>query len=72
MPPGGRVAALSCRLWYDVVMVVIISKKKEEKLAELVREFFATHPGIKIIAVTGSAGKASAKIAIGTVLAQQI
>ena len=35
------------------------------------REFFATHPGIKIIAVTGSAGKASAKIAIGTVLAQQ-
>ena len=52
-------------------MVVIISKKKEEKLAELVREFFATHPGIKIIAVTGSAGKASAKIAIGTVLAQQ-
>ena len=69
--PGGRVAALSCRLWYDVVMVVIISKKKEEKLAELVREFFAAHPGIKIIAVTGSAGKASAKIAIGTVLAQQ-
>ena len=69
--PGGRVAALSCRLWYDVIMVVIISKKKEEKLAELVREFFATHPGIKIIAVTGSAGKASAKIAIGTVLAQQ-
>ena len=37
-------------------MVVIISKKKEEKLAELVREFFAAHPGIKIIAVTGSAG----------------
>ena len=56
--------ALSCRLWYDVVMVVIISKKKEEKLAELVREFFATHPGIKIIAVTGSAGKASAKIVV--------
>lgn len=37
----------------------------------LVREFFAAHPDIKLIAVTGSAGKASAKTAIATVLSQQ-
>ena len=49
----------------------MVSEKKEEKLARLVREFFAAHPDVKIVAVTGSAGKASAKIAIGTVLAQQ-
>ncbi len=35
------------------------------------REFFAVHPDVKLVAITGSAGKASAKIAIGTVLAQQ-
>ena len=49
----------------------VVSKKKEEKLAHLVREFFATHPDVKLVAITGSAGKASAKIAIGTVLSQQ-
>ena len=46
------------------------SKSVELKLARLTREFFALHPGIKLIAVTGSAGKASAKVAIGTVVAQ--
>ena len=49
----------------------VVSKKKEEKLAHLVREFFATHPDVKLVAITGSAGKASAKIAIGTLLSQQ-
>ena len=52
--------------------MVTVSKKREEKLAKLVREFFAVHPDVKLVAITGSAGKASAKIAIGTVLAQQI
>ena len=51
--------------------MVTVSKKREEKLAKLVREFFAVHPDVKLVAITGSAGKASAKIAIGTVLAQQ-
>ena len=36
-----------------------------------VREFFAHHPEVKLIAVTGSAGKMSAKTAIATVLAKQ-
>ena len=46
------------------------SKRIELKLAKLTREFFANHPSVKLIAVTGSAGKTSAKIAIGTLLAQ--
>ena len=51
--------------------MVTVSKKREEKLAELVREFFAANPEVRLVAVTGSAGKASAKIAIGTVLSRQ-
>lgn len=43
----------------------------EIKLAKLTREFFARHPDVKLVAVTGSAGKTSAKVAIATVLAQQ-
>ncbi len=46
------------------------SKRVELKLAKLTREFFARHPDVKLIAVTGSAGKTSAKVAIGTVLTQ--
>lgn len=41
------------------------------KLGKLTREFFARHPDVKLVAVTGSAGKTSAKLAIATVLAQQ-
>lgn len=43
----------------------------EKKLAERTREFFAAHPDVKLIAVTGSAGKASAKNALATMLSQQ-
>lgn len=46
-------------------------KDFEQKLAELTREFFARHPGVKLVAVTGSTGKTSTKIAIANVLAQQ-
>lgn len=46
-------------------------KKIEQKLAKLTREFFARHPDIKLVAVTGSTGKTSAKVAIATVLSQQ-
>ena len=43
----------------------------EKKIPLLVREFFASHADVKLIAVTGSTGKTSAKIAIGTVLSQR-
>ena len=46
-------------------------KRIEKKLAKLTREFFAHHPDVRLIAVTGSAGKASTKTAIATVLAKQ-
>ncbi|MDO4773531.1 MAG: Mur ligase family protein [Candidatus Saccharibacteria bacterium] len=43
----------------------------EKKIAHFVREFFANHPNVKLVAVTGSAGKTSAKTAIATVLSQR-
>ncbi|MDO4781029.1 MAG: Mur ligase family protein [Candidatus Saccharibacteria bacterium] len=43
----------------------------ENKIAHFVREFFANHPEVKLVAVTGSAGKTSAKTAIATVLSQR-
>ncbi len=46
-------------------------KRFEQKVAQLTRQFFANHPDVKLIAVTGSAGKASTKVAIATVLSQQ-
>lgn len=46
-------------------------KSFEKKLIIYVREFFAAHPEVKLVAVTGSAGKTSAKVAIATVLSQQ-
>lgn len=48
------------------------TKRIEQKLAKLTRQFFARHPDVKLIAVTGSAGKTSAKVAIGTVLARSM
>lgn len=48
------------------------SKRIEQKLARLTRQFFARHPDVKLVAVTGSAGKTSTKIAIGTVLSQSM
>ncbi|OYX44032.1 hypothetical protein B7Y94_00400 [Candidatus Saccharibacteria bacterium 32-49-12] len=47
------------------------SSRIERKLANLTREFFARHPSVKLVAVTGSAGKTSAKVAIATVLSRQ-
>lgn len=45
------------------------SARIERELAELTREFFARHPSVRLIAVTGSAGKTSVKTAIGTMVA---
>ncbi len=49
----------------------MFSPRVEKKLANLTREFFARHPGVKLVAVTGSAGKTSAKVAIASVLSRQ-
>lgn len=47
------------------------SKRVEQKIASLTRQFFANHPDVKLVAVTGSAGKASTKLAIATLLSKQ-
>lgn len=41
------------------------------KLEGYVRKYFKKHPEVKLIIVTGSVGKTSTKIAIGTVLAEK-
>ena len=43
----------------------------QKQLEALVQQYFATHPGIRLVAVIGSVGKASTKHAIGTVLASR-
>lgn len=43
----------------------------QRKLEEFVRKYFAAHPDIKLVVVTGSVGKTSTKVAIGTVLAER-
>jgi len=43
----------------------------QKKLEKYVRTYLRKHPDIKVIAVTGSVGKTSTKVAIGTVLAQR-
>ena len=68
--PGGRVTAHfneACVM----MSIMVYSKRFERKLAKITRDFFQKHPGIKLVVITGSAGKTSAKIAIGTILAQQ-
>ena len=43
----------------------------QKKLENYVREYFAKHPEVKLVAVAGSVGKTSTKTAIATVLARQ-
>jgi UDP-N-acetylmuramoyl-tripeptide--D-alanyl-D-alanine ligase len=43
----------------------------QKKLEKRVREYFAKHPDVKLVTVTGSVGKTSSKTAIATVLSQQ-
>ena len=43
----------------------------QKKLENYVRKYFATHPDIKLVVVTGSVGKTSTKVAIGTVLSER-
>lgn len=43
----------------------------QKKLESLVKLYFAKHPDVKLIVVTGSVGKTSAKLAIATILNQK-
>lgn len=58
---------------YCLCYYLIMSLKSfETKIAKLTRQFFADHPEVKLVAVTGSAGKTSAKTAIATLLSQRL
>ena len=43
----------------------------QKKLEEFVIKYFTAHPDIKLVVVTGSVGKTSTKVAIGTVLSER-
>ena len=43
----------------------------QKKLEKFVIKYLAAHPDIKLVVVTGSVGKTSTKVAIGTVLAER-
>ena len=49
----------------------MMKKHIQKKLEKYVRKYFVKHPDIKLIAVTGSVGKTTTKVAIGTVLAER-
>jgi len=74
--PGGRAAAQRARpffkgrafaliLCHNTLMLKAIIQKR---LEWFVRRYFAAHPEVKLVVVTGSVGKTSTKIALGTVL----
>lgn len=43
----------------------------QKKLERYVRKYFRKHPEVKLVIVTGSVGKTSTKVAIGTVLSEK-
>jgi UDP-N-acetylmuramoyl-tripeptide--D-alanyl-D-alanine ligase len=43
----------------------------QKKLEKYVQKYFLKHPEVKLVAVSGSVGKTSTKIAIGTILSQK-
>ena len=50
---------------------IMFKKGIQTKLEKYVREYFETHPNIKLITVAGSVGKTSTKLAIATLLSQK-
>lgn len=50
----------------------MFKKQIQKRLEKYVREYFAVHPEVKLVAVAGSVGKTSTKTAIATVLAKQL
>lgn len=49
----------------------MFKKHIQKKLETCVRQYFKKHPEVKLVAVAGSLGKTSTKIAIATVLSEQ-
>jgi UDP-N-acetylmuramoyl-tripeptide--D-alanyl-D-alanine ligase len=43
----------------------------QRRLEKYVKKYFSKHPDVKLVVVTGSVGKTSTKVAVGTVLSQK-
>jgi UDP-N-acetylmuramyl pentapeptide synthase len=55
--------------FYDIIDLMF-KKFIQSRLERAVKKYFIKHPEVHLIAVVGSVGKTSTKIAIGTVLSQ--
>jgi UDP-N-acetylmuramoyl-tripeptide--D-alanyl-D-alanine ligase len=55
--------------FYDIIDLMF-KKFIQSRLERAVKKYFIKHPEVRLIAVVGSVGKTSTKIAIGTVLSQ--
>jgi UDP-N-acetylmuramoyl-tripeptide--D-alanyl-D-alanine ligase len=53
-------------------MKVMLKAIIQSKLEGYVKAYFKRHPEVKLVIVTGSVGKTSTKVAIGTVLAERL
>lgn len=53
-------------------MFKLLKSYIQKRLERAVRKYFKKHPEVKLVAVVGSVGKTSTKIAIGTVLSQKL
>ncbi len=49
----------------------MFKKYIQNKLEKYVKKYFASHPDVKLVVVTGSVGKTSTKMAIATILSQE-
>ena len=43
----------------------------QRKLEKYVRRYFASHPDVKLVCITGSVGKTSTKMALANILTQE-
>jgi len=53
------------------IIVVMLKAIIQTKLEGYVKRYFKRHPEVKLVIVTGSVGKTSTKVAIGTVLSEK-
>lgn len=61
---------LICR--FSSIMILVMFKSfVQKRLENYVRKYFVRHPEVRLVVVSGSAGKASTKRAIATVLSKQ-
>jgi UDP-N-acetylmuramoyl-tripeptide--D-alanyl-D-alanine ligase len=57
-----------CSTIFYAIIDLMFKKLIQSKLERSVQKYFKKHPEVKLVAVVGSVGKTSTKIAIGTVL----